>query len=127
MKNLKGPTVLDFISLQVRNMDKSKEFYHDILGFKLAEYQNPDAVVFEDGQGAIFAIRQPLADLSKVDSLGTGASLWFGWPQKIESLYERLQKENVTVLAPPFDTPFGRSITIADPDGYRLTFHQVKA
>ena len=126
MKSLKVPTALDFVSLQVRDMEKSKKFYHNTFGFKLAEYQNPNAVVFEDGQGAIFAIRQPLVDLPESDSLGTGASLWFGWPEKIEQLYEYLRKESVTVLVPPFDTPFGRSITVANPDGYRLTFHQVE-
>ena len=126
MKSSKMSTVLDFVSLQARDLAKSKQFYHEILGFQLAEYQNPEAVVFEDAQGAIFAIRKPLTDLSKVDKLGVGASLWFGWSEAIETLHDHLQRENVKIVAQPFDTPFGKSIVITDPDGYLLTFHETK-
>ena len=125
MKNSSVPTVLDFISLQVRDLEKSKEFYHKTLRFQLAEYQQPEAVVFNDSQGAIFAIRNPLIDLSTVGQLGLGASLWFSWSESIEDLHDYLQREEVKIVKPPFGTPFGRSIVIADPDGYLLTFHQV--
>ena len=123
MKDLSS-TRLDFVSLQVRDLEKSKAFYHQILRFTLAEYQNPEAVVFDDEQGAIFAIRQPLTDLPAAGPLGVGTSLWFSWSGKIENLHDYLRQEGVKIIRSPFDTPFGRSIVIADPDGYLLTFHQ---
>ena len=124
MEDLSKPTQLDFVLLQVRNLEASKRFYHQTLHFPLVEYQNPEAVVFEDQQGAVFAIRQPLTNLPDSGPLGLGTSLWFSWSGAIEKLHRYLQQEGVEVVKPPFDTPFGKSIVVADPDGYLLTFHQ---
>ncbi|MCS3844649.1 putative enzyme related to lactoylglutathione lyase [Microbacterium sp. AK031] len=30
---------------------------------------------------------------------------------------------DVTITAAPVDGPFGRTFTVADPDGYRVTVH----
>lgn len=38
----------------------------------------PDAIVFEQQNGASFAIRKPMIELSKANLLGWGVAMWFG-------------------------------------------------
>jgi predicted enzyme related to lactoylglutathione lyase len=114
---------LDFVSLQVKDLDASRRFYTEQLGFRAQPQHRPDAVVFEGAGGAIFAIRAPLVDLDAVDRRGWGAALWFAVPD-VEALYARAAGAGIPILQPLQDSPFGRVFTLADPDDYGLTFHQ---
>lgn len=113
---------LEFASLQVRDLEASKEFYTTKLGFEVSEMSNPYAYVFKYNPGeASFAIRTPMADLEGKE-LGIGVSLWFAIDEKIEVLQNRLAEMNVTLLGPIATTPFGKAISTKDPDGYTITF-----
>ncbi len=113
---------LEFASLQVRNLEASKEFYMNKLGFELSEMKNPDACIFKYKQGeASFAIRKPIGNLDGKE-LGVGASLWFAIDEKIEDLQTRLAEKEVILLGPVNNTPFGKTLMVKDPDGYIITF-----
>jgi len=113
---------LDFASLQVRDLEVSKEFYTTKLGFEISEATNPAACVFKYKEGeASFAIRKPIGDLEGRE-LGVGASLWFAIDGKIEDLQAELLEKNVQLLGPIQNTPFGQIIIAKDPDGYNITF-----
>lgn len=113
---------LEFASLQVRDLEVSKEFYTTKLGFEDAGIPNPGACVFRYNKGeASFAIRTPMSDLEGKE-LGTGVSLWFAIDEEIEDLHERLSAKNVTLLGPVQPTPFGKILIARDPDGYTITF-----
>lgn len=113
---------LEFASLQVRDLEVSKEFYTNKLGFELSEMRNPDAVIFKFNKGeASFAIRKPLESLENKE-LGNGVSIWFSIDEKIEDLYETLRAKEVTILGTIMNTPFGKAFHVKDPDGYKLTF-----
>ncbi|WP_300662821.1 VOC family protein [Fluviicola sp.] len=115
---------LDFASLQVRDLNASKDFYTNQLGFEVSEMSNPYAYVFKFNKGeASFAIRTPMSDLEGKE-LGLGVSLWFAIDEKIEDLQNRLTEMNVTLLGPIADTPFGKALSTKDPDGYTITFLQ---
>jgi len=113
---------LEFTSLQVRDLEISKEFYIQKLGFELSEMKNPDAVIFKFNKGdASFAIRTPLENLDNKE-LGNGVSVWFAIDEKIEDLQARLAENGITILGKVMETPFGKALHIKDPDGYKLTF-----
>jgi len=113
---------LEFTSLQVRNLEISKEFYTHKLGFELSEMKNPEAVIFKFNKGeASFAIRKPLENIDNKE-LGNGVSIWFAIDEKIEVLQKRFARNNVTVLGSIMQTPFGKALHVKDPDGYKLTF-----
>ena len=113
---------LEFSSLQVRDLEISKEFYTQKLGFELSEMKNPDAVIFKFNKGdASFAIRTPLENLDNKE-LGNGVSVWFAIDEKIEDLQARLAENGITILGKVMETPFGKALHIKDPDGYKLTF-----
>jgi len=113
---------LEFTSLQVRDLENSKKFYTEKLGFELSDMKNPEAVIFKFNKGeASFAIRKPLENLDNKE-LGAGVSVWFAIDEKIEDLETRLQENEVSILGSIMQTPFGKALHIKDPDGYKLTF-----
>lgn len=116
---------LTFASLQVQNLEASKEFYTNKLGFEI-ESSNPQACVFKYNQGqASFAIRTPLEPLEGKE-LGIGAALWFAVNENVEELKEKLILNGVSTVGPIIETPFGRAFHVKDIDGYKLTFLESK-
>lgn len=117
---------LEFASLQVRDIETSKKFYTEKLGFELSGMENPEAVIFKFNKGeASFAIRKPLEDLNNKE-LGNGVSIWFVINEKIENLQATLIEKGVSILGPIMDTPFGKALHVKDPDGYKLTFLEMR-
>lgn len=113
---------LDFASLQVRDLEVSKAFYTEKLGFELSEMSNQYACVFKYNKGeASFAIRTPISNIDGKE-LGVGASLWFAVDEKIEDLQKHLTEKDVAILGTINNTPFGKTLMVKDPDGYVITF-----
>lgn len=114
---------LTFASLQVNDLEASKEFYVKQLGFVI-DNANPQACVFKYGQGqASFAIRTPLEPIDRRE-LGVGMALWFAVDENLDELKGKLITNGVTTTGPIIETPFGRAFHVKDLDGYKLTFLQ---
>lgn len=118
------PTQLSFVSLQVSDLEASGKFYSEILGFKPVLKSPPDAIVFEQKNGAAFAIRKPMIELSKANLLGWGVAVWFA----IGNLDTFLEKNagKIAIVKDIHPTPFGRILVVADPDGYAITLQETK-
>ncbi|HTO36188.1 MAG TPA: VOC family protein [Brumimicrobium sp.] len=115
---------LEFASLQVRDLEVSKDFYTTKLGFEALEMGNPNAVAFKYNKGeASFAIRKPIGNIEGKE-LGIGTSLWFAIDGAIEKLKEEFEQKNIPILGTINPTPFGKTLLVKDPDGYVLTFMQ---
>jgi catechol 2,3-dioxygenase-like lactoylglutathione lyase family enzyme len=67
----------DFISLQVRDLERSAAFYEQYLGLKRSDAGPPHAVVF-DTKPIAFAVRDVVAgvDLDAIAQPGQGMALW---------------------------------------------------
>lgn len=116
---------LTFASLQVKDLEASKDFYTHKLGFEIGD-TNPQACVFKYNQGeASFAIRTPLEPLEEKE-LGIGVAIWFAVAENVDELKENLIANGVTTAGPVIDTPFGRAFHVKDLDGYKLTFLNAK-
>ena len=114
----------DFIALQVRDVEAAARFYEERLGLRRAPASPPGAVVFAT-QPVAFAVRSPLpgTDLDAVRPRpGAGVALWLA-ADDAQAVHDDLAAAGVTVLAPPVDSPFGRTFTFADVDGYAITVH----
>jgi len=112
---------LTFASLQVKNLEASKDFYEKKLGFEV-DNTNPQACVFKYNQGeASFAIRAPLEPLDGKE-LGIGVALWFAIDRNVEELKEEFIENGITTAGPIIETSFGRAFHVKDLDGYKLTF-----
>lgn len=116
---------LTFASLQVIDLETSKNFYTQKLGFEIGE-TNSQACVFKYNQGeASFAIRTPLEPLEGRE-LGIGTALWFAVDERVDELKEKFIANGVTTTGPIIETPFGKAFHVKDPDGYKLTFLETK-
>lgn len=120
MARVTGP---DFVALQVRDLEASARFYEERLGLERAPQGPPGAVVFAT-EPVAFAVREPLVDLDAVDRLGWGVALWLGCDDA-QALHDSLEGTGVPIAQEPFDGPFGRTFAFLDPDGYRVTVHDV--
>jgi predicted enzyme related to lactoylglutathione lyase len=111
-----------FISLQVRDLSASAAFYETHLGFT-RQAGPPHAVVFATAPAA-FAVRSaaPGVDLDSVAQLGLGIGVWLHAPDA-QRIHATLLAAGVTITSAPVDGPFGRTFTVADPDGYQITLH----
>ena len=118
MARVAGP---DFVALQVRDLEASARFYEDLLGMEREPQGPPNAVVFRT-EPIPFAVREPLVDLDAVEKLGWGVAVWFKCGDS-QGLYDSLDEAGVTIAQEPFDGPFGRTFSFADPDGYLVTVH----
>jgi len=111
-----------FISLQVRDIARSAEFYEKYLGLTRQDGP-PHAVVFGTTPAA-FAVRGPLpgVDLDSVAQLGFGVGIWLH-ASDAQQIHDTLSADGVSIVTAPIDGPFGRTFTFADPDGYSITLH----
>jgi predicted enzyme related to lactoylglutathione lyase len=114
-------TGLDFAALQVRDLPASAAFYTDVVGLKRAEGGPPGAVVFAT-KPIPFAVREPSIDLDATDKLGWGVALWLH-AEDVAAVEARVTEAGRPILMEPFDGPFGRTFSFADPDGYAITVH----
>jgi len=111
-----------FISLQVRDIERSAAFYERHLG--LARQAGPPHAVVFATEPAAFAVRAPLpgVDLDAVGQLGFGVGVWLHAPDA-QAIHDGLVADGIRITAAPVDGPFGRTFTFADLDGYQITLH----
>ena len=113
----------DFISLQVRDLQRSAAFYEQHLGLVRSDAGPPHAVVFQTAPIA-FALRDVAAgvDLDAAPQPGVGAAIWLHAPDA-QAIHDSLASAGAPIVSAPVDGPFGRTFTFADPDGYQITVH----
>ena len=113
----------DFVSLQVRDLERSAAFYERFLGVVRAAFSPPHAVVF-DTRPIAFAVRDvaPGSTSTRPSQPGLGAAVWLHAPDAQE-IHDALVTAGVPIASAPVDGPFGRTFPFADPDGYHITLH----
>lgn len=113
----------DFISIQVRDLERSQAFYERHLGVVRSPAGPPHAVVF-DTKPIVFALRDiaPGTDLDAAAQPGIGMALWLH-ATDVQDIHDSVAADGATIVVDPFDGPFGRTFTFADPDGYHVTLH----
>lgn len=111
----------DFISLQVRDLERSATFYPDTLKLAPAPFSPPHAVVFGGGSTA-FAVRDLVPGVNLDDLPGQGIALWMH-ATGVQQIHDDLVAAGTPIIVEPFDGPFGLTFTFADPDGYHVTLH----
>jgi predicted enzyme related to lactoylglutathione lyase len=112
-----------FISIAVTDAKKSAAFYEDYLGGVRDSFDfGPDSAVFVGWPTyALSSARRPGAPGPSPDT--TSIQVWWR-ASDAQALYERAAAGGVRILREPFDGPFGRTFTMADPDGYPVTVYE---
>ena len=112
-----------FISIAVSDVQKSAAFYKDYLGGVRDSFDfGPDSAVFVGWPTyALSSARRPGQPGPSPDT--TSIQVWWR-ASDAQALYERAAASSVPILREPFDGPFGRTFTMADPDGYPITVYE---
>ncbi len=107
-----------FISIAVSDVERSARFYEAYLGGVRDTFNfGPKATAF---------VGWPTYGLSSgrpPSPEATGIQLWWR-SSDAQSTYEDAKAGGVKILVEPFDGPFGRTFTMADPDGYAITIYE---
>jgi uncharacterized glyoxalase superfamily protein PhnB len=124
--------IMGYISptLAVRDMKATLDFYTSALGFTVGmtfpTLNDPEyADISKDGMVLMFVPTRNVG-IGSAERLGTGVNLYLQIDGDIDVYYDRLKKRGVKIIVDIRDEPYGiRDFTVADPDGYLLTFNQV--
>lgn len=112
-----------FISIAVSDVKRSAAFYEEYLdGIRDTFDHGPDSAVFLGWPTfALTSVRRPGQPGPSPET--TTIQLWWR-ASDAQALYDAALATGVTILAEPFDGPFGRTFAMADPDGYRITVYE---
>ena len=109
---------LDGITLQVSDLDASREFYNKIPG-SVEE-------VFVPGRISIFRIGK-----SRIGLLSTGVHRGFHMEfetENLDDLFSLLKQSGIKITGEPKMRPHGeRTFIVFDPDGYQLEFEEIES
>lgn len=98
------------------DLNRSREFYRNVLGLRLVEDRSPHWVEFELASGVRFGLH-PRTELLAVRP----GSLQLGFTvDNVDKFVADCPSMGVPVLQYPYDESFGRVAVIADPDGYPI-------
>lgn len=120
--------------LSVSDIEKSKRFYINLLGFKLEYERKEDKFAFLSYNGAQLMIEQ-INDNWNVGALeyplGRGINFQIE-TNEIEEISNRLKENNIKVFKDIFESKYvannevfiEKELLVQDPDGYLLRFQQ---
>lgn len=115
-------------SLTVDDLDRSIRFYADVLGFFVAERWTDGTVlrgVMLKAGACQLALTQDDWTKGRHRQKGQGLRLWCRTAQDIDALARRIVAKGGHLTDGPTEQSWGaRSLTVADPDGFGLTFYQ---
>jgi catechol 2,3-dioxygenase-like lactoylglutathione lyase family enzyme len=118
-----APRSIDAITLFVEDLERSKRFYHDVLGL---------SVFFEDDNSAVFKFENTLINLLKIPAAvdlikpgvvataTAGSRFQFTIPvTDVDAACVELAARGVELLNGPMDRPWGiRTASFTDPGGH---------
>jgi len=120
MAKLLGP---DFINLQVRDLSASCTFYTEVLGLPIDPHFSAPGVVLFDSTTIPFALSESKINLDEAPHPGWGMAFWIDC-DNVSELHAKMVAAGANIIQPPYDGPFGRTFSFADPDGYRITANE---
>ena len=115
---------LHIVTLGVKDLNRARTFYNEVLGWRLSSASN-DGIAFFQAGGVVLALypREALAEDACVSSEGSGfGGVTLAFNTRTESEVDRiiagLESKGVTILKPPQKMFWGGySAYFADPDG----------
>ncbi len=105
---------LEGLTLHVRDVELSRQFYERIPGTKLLHHR--------PGQFALFQVGGALLGLLRLKGPGFHVEIA---TSDLDGMHQRLLAAGIEPAGPPQQRPWGeRTLMVADPDGYQLEFEE---
>ena len=117
-------------SFTVNDLQKSRDWYRDVVGFTVDEEYERDgkvvAITLKAGDVELL-INQDDGAKGRDRKKGEGFSLMFTTVQDVDALAARIVAKGGTLATEPSDMPWGaRIFRVQDPDGFKLVFSMDK-
>jgi len=100
--------------LFVKNMQVSRDFYINILGFEEADWGDDNFTCISRDDCGIY--------LCRGEQGNPGTWIWIGFDGDIYSLYNEFKEKGVTIRQAPVNHPWALEMHVEDPDGHVLRF-----
>ncbi len=117
------------ISLTVKELQKSVEWYHDIVGFSIERRMERDGILrsITVNSGPVrIALNQDDGAKGWDRIKGLGFSFNIRTDQNIDEIAKRIKGKGGTLVSEPADMPWGvRMIRLLDPDGYKIAISRL--
>lgn len=98
------------------DLERSREFYRDVIGLHEASDDLPDSIQFRLADGSTLSLHAK----STLQTVRPG-SMQLGFDvENVDEFVARAAARGVPVFQDPYDEPFGRAAIIGDPDGYPI-------
>jgi uncharacterized glyoxalase superfamily protein PhnB len=106
--------------MTVNDIQKSIEFYRDVVGFKVKE-EWPNGVMLEAGD-SMFMLGQDDWKKGRDRVKGVGSSLYLTTDEPVDAIAKRMKAKGATLDSEPSTEEWGRHFMFTDPDGFKVTF-----
>jgi uncharacterized glyoxalase superfamily protein PhnB len=117
------------ISLTVKDLHKSVEWYHDTLGFSIERKMEREGVlrsVTVNAGPVRIALNQDDGAKGWERIKGLGFSFNIRTNQNIDEVAKQIKARGGTLVTEPTDMPWGvRMIRLHDPDGYKIAISRL--
>lgn len=114
------------IELDVINIEKSKEFYNEVLGFDMVVEEEDTVILDYEGHQIVLVSENYDEDMEKLEyPYGRGVTFSF-LVTNIEKIYKKVQEIEEPILMElsedNYEETIEKSFLIMDPSGYQLRF-----
>ena len=120
---------LGFVVLYVRDMDKSKAFYTEVLGMSVVDaVSGPNFVTLRPDGGSLVALQNKATAQfpPKLEEQPGSVELSFE-VDDVDGTWRRWKEQGVEIVSEPMDLPFGRYFMAKDPEGHYLSAYRLAA
>jgi predicted enzyme related to lactoylglutathione lyase len=117
---------LGFVVLYVRDMDKVRTFYTEVLGLTVVEaVSSPTFVTLRSDGGSLLALQDKTAALMPPACEDQPGSVELSFEvDDVDATWKRWKEQGVNVVADPVELPFGRYFLAQDPEGHWLSAYR---
>ncbi len=119
----KSIKAIDYSVIFVRDMDKMRSFYEDVLVLKVTRELSPNWIEYQLGDNTlVLANRGLTVDDAPIPNGTAALQLAFRVsPEEVDLCALELEKHSATIVSAPTDHDFGhRTLFFRDPDGNLL-------
>ena len=116
-------------SFTVNDLEKSREFYCDVLGFQEGQRWERDGKLlgFELSAGdVVFMIGQDDFKKGRNRAKGEGFRIYCSTSRKVDEIAKEITARGAMLDEGVKDEEWGRHISVTDPDGFKITIANEK-
>lgn len=117
---------MGFVILYVRDMEKLKAFYTQVLGMPVVDaVSGPNFVTLRTTGGSLLALQDKAASQlpPRLEEQPGSVELSFE-ADDVDATWTRWKENGVEMVTEPMDLPFGRYFLAKDPEGHYLSVYR---